>query len=100
VNAEWACHRAVERAGAPDDHDRTPPVILVQGTADWVAMGPTVRYLPLIPRSRFRPLLAAGHGPQSDRPDTIVRLVERTAMQAATADAAGTRPEEAAADAA
>jgi hypothetical protein len=27
----------------------------VQGTADWVAMGQTVRYLPLIPRSRFRP---------------------------------------------
>jgi pimeloyl-ACP methyl ester carboxylesterase len=100
VNAEWACHRAVERAGAPDDHDRTPPVILVQGTADWVAMGQTVRYLPLIPRSRFRPLLAAGHAPQSDRPDTIVRLVDRTAKQAAAADAAGTLPEEAAADAA
>jgi pimeloyl-ACP methyl ester carboxylesterase len=76
------------------------PVLLVQGTADWVAMGQTVRYLPLIPRSRFRPLLAAGHAPQSDRPDTIVRLVDRTAKQAAAADAAGTLPEEAAADAA
>jgi pimeloyl-ACP methyl ester carboxylesterase len=76
------------------------PVLLVQGTADWVAMGQTVRYLPLIPRSRFRPLLAAGHAPQSDRPDTIVRLVDRAAKQAAAADAAGTLPEEAAADAA
>jgi pimeloyl-ACP methyl ester carboxylesterase len=76
------------------------PVLLVQGTAEWVAMGQTVRYLPLIPRSRFRPLLAAGHAPQSDRPDTIVRLVDRTAKQAAAADAAGTLPEEAAADAA
>jgi pimeloyl-ACP methyl ester carboxylesterase len=71
------------------------PVLLVQGAADWVAMGQTVRYLPLIPRSRFRPLLAAGHAPQSDRPDTIVRLVERTVRQAAEADAAGTLPEEA-----
>jgi pimeloyl-ACP methyl ester carboxylesterase len=74
------------------------PVLLVQGAADWIAMGQTVRYLPLIPRSRFRPLLAAGHAPQSDRPDTIVRLVERTAQQAREADGAGTLPSEAAAD--
>ena len=45
------------------------PVLLVQGTADWIASGQTVRYLPLVPRSRFRPLLAAGHAPQSDRPE-------------------------------
>jgi pimeloyl-ACP methyl ester carboxylesterase len=76
------------------------PVLLVQGTADWVAMGQTVRYLPLIPRSRFRPLLAAGHAPQSDRPETIVRLVERTAALAASTDAAGTLPSEAVTDAA
>ncbi len=75
------------------------PVLLVQGTADWIAMGQTVRYLPLVPRSRFRPLLAAGHAPQSDRPDTIVRLVERTAELATEADAAGTLPREAATDA-
>jgi pimeloyl-ACP methyl ester carboxylesterase len=74
------------------------PVLLVQGVADWVAMGQTVRYLPLIPRSRFRPLLAAGHAPQSDRPHTIVRLVERTARQAAEADTAGTLRWEAAPD--
>jgi pimeloyl-ACP methyl ester carboxylesterase len=74
------------------------PVLLVQGTADWIAMGQTVRYLPLIPRSRFRPLLAAGHAPQSDRPQTIVRLVERTAALAAETDAAGTLPSEAVTD--
>jgi pimeloyl-ACP methyl ester carboxylesterase len=71
------------------------PVLLVQGTADWIAMGQTARYVPLIPRSRFRPLLAAGHAPQSDRPDTIVRLIERTATQAAAADEVGTLPSEA-----
>jgi pimeloyl-ACP methyl ester carboxylesterase len=71
------------------------PVLLVQGTADWIAMGQTMRYLPLIPRSRFRPLLAAGHAPQSDRPETIIRLVERTAASAAESDAAGTLPSEA-----
>lgn len=76
------------------------PVLLVQGTADWIAMGQTVRYLPLVPRSRFRPLLAAGHAPQSDRPETIVRLVERTARRSSEADAAGTLPTEAAPDAA
>ena len=59
------------------------PVTLVQGAADWIASGQTVRYLPLIPGSRFRPLLAAGHAPQSDRPATIVRLVEQTARRAA-----------------
>ena len=75
------------------------PVLLVQGTADWIASGQTVRYLPLVPRSRFRPLLAAGHAPQSDRPDTIVRLVERTARLSAETDAAGTLPQEAATDA-
>ena len=71
------------------------PVLLVQGTADWIAMGQTVRYLPFVPRSRFRPLLAAGHAPQSDRPETIVRLVERTAALAAESDAAGTLASEA-----
>jgi pimeloyl-ACP methyl ester carboxylesterase len=58
------------------------PVTLAQGTADLIASGQTVRYLPLVPGSRFRPLLAAGHAPQSDRPTTIVRLVQRTAARA------------------
>lgn len=58
------------------------PVLLVQGTADWISSGQTVRYLPLIPGARFTPLLAAGHAPQSDRPKTLVRLVEETAAAA------------------
>lgn len=58
------------------------PVTLVQGVADWVASGQTPRYLPLVPRSRFVPLLWAGHAPQSDRPRTIVRLVEEAARRA------------------
>ena len=58
------------------------PVTLVQGTADWVASGQTLRYLPLIPGARFSPLLMAGHAPQSDRPATIARLVQETAGRA------------------
>ena len=58
------------------------PVTLVQGTADIVALGQTKRFLPLIPGSRFRPLLAAGHAPQSDRPGTIVKLVRQAAARA------------------
>jgi pimeloyl-ACP methyl ester carboxylesterase len=57
----------------------------VQGVADWVASGQTVRYLPLIPGARFRPLLMAGHAPQSDRPATIARLVQEAAGQSTTA---------------
>jgi pimeloyl-ACP methyl ester carboxylesterase len=58
------------------------PVTLVQGTGDWIASGQTVRYLPLVPGSRFTPLLAAGHAPQSDRPATVARLVQETAARA------------------
>jgi len=64
------------------------PVTLVQGAADWIASGQTVRYLPWIPGSRFRPPLAAGHAPQSDRPGTIVEIVEQTAARAREAVAA------------
>jgi len=83
-------------ADVPRGMDRIDcPVLLVQGAADWIASGQTVRYLPLVPRSRFRPLVAAGHAPQSDRPGTIVGWVEETAGRAAVADAAGTAPDEA-----
>ncbi len=58
------------------------PVTLAQGVADWIASGQTIRYLPLVPGSRFAPLLWAGHAPQSDRPRTIVRLVEEAARRA------------------
>jgi len=63
------------------------PVTLVQGFADWIAAGQTVRYLPLVPGSRFLPLLAAGHAPQSDRPGTFVEIVTRTAARARRGDA-------------
>ncbi len=67
------------------------PVTLVQGAADWIASGQTVRYLPLVPGARFTPLLAAGHAPQSDRPATIARLVLDTARRATARQAtAGT----------
>lgn len=70
-------------ADVPRGLDRiTCPVTLVQGTADVIASGQTVRYLPLIPGSRFRPLLAAGHAPQSDRPEAVVEIVEQTAARA------------------
>jgi pimeloyl-ACP methyl ester carboxylesterase len=59
------------------------PVLLVQGVADWIASGQTVRYLPLVPGARFRPLAWAGHAPQSDRPHTIVELLVGTAARAA-----------------
>jgi pimeloyl-ACP methyl ester carboxylesterase len=68
------------------------PVTLVQGVADWIASGQTVRYLPLVPGSRFSPLLWAGHAPQSDRPETIVRLVEKTAAAVAEGTAERTAP--------
>ncbi|SDY09016.1 Pimeloyl-ACP methyl ester carboxylesterase [Modestobacter sp. DSM 44400] len=61
------------------------PVTLVQGAADLVASGQTMRYLPLVPGSRFRPLLAGGHSPLSDRPGTIVRLVHQTAARSTDA---------------
>ncbi|MCO1659780.1 alpha/beta fold hydrolase [Pseudonocardia humida] len=51
------------------------PVILAQGTADLIASGQTPRFLALVPGSRFRPLVGAGHAPQSDAPGAILRLV-------------------------
>ncbi|WP_433784520.1 alpha/beta fold hydrolase [Actinomycetospora sp. CA-101289] len=58
------------------------PVVLAQGVLDGVAAGQTVRYLLAVPGARFRPLAAAGHAPQSDRPGAIVRLL-REARSAA-----------------
>jgi len=75
----------------PQGLDRiTCPVTLVQGVADWVASGQTVRYLPLIPDARFRLLQMAGHAPQSDRPETIARLVRETADRTAPSEAHST----------
>jgi pimeloyl-ACP methyl ester carboxylesterase len=51
------------------------PVVLAQGVLDGIAAGQTPRYLLAVPGARFRPLAAAGHAPQSDRPGAILRLL-------------------------
>jgi pimeloyl-ACP methyl ester carboxylesterase len=51
------------------------PVVLAQGTADWISGGQAPRFLLAVPGSRFRPLYGAGHAPQSDVPGMVVRLV-------------------------
>ena len=56
------------------------PVILAQGTLDVVAVGQTPRYLFAVPGSRFRPLVGAGHAPQSDSADEIAELVREAAV--------------------
>jgi pimeloyl-ACP methyl ester carboxylesterase len=61
------------------------PVILAQGTLDALAAGQTPRYLAAVPGSRFVPLLGGGHAPQSDVPDTIVRLVHQATATASPA---------------
>jgi pimeloyl-ACP methyl ester carboxylesterase len=58
------------------------PVIVAQGTVDMMSSMQTPRYLAFIPRSRFQPLVGAGHAPQSDAPRTIVRLVAEAAAAA------------------
>lgn len=58
------------------------PVVLAQGVLDGIAAGQTPRYLLAVPGARFRPLAAAGHAPQSDRPRAILRLL-REARDAA-----------------
>ena len=73
-------------ADLPTGLDRIDcPVVLAQGTADLVAVGQTPRYLATIPGARFVPLLGAGHAPQSDVPEAILKLVGDTTA-AVTAD--------------
>jgi pimeloyl-ACP methyl ester carboxylesterase len=38
----------------------------------------TLRYLSMIPGSRFEPLLGGGHAPHSDAPEAILRLVRES----------------------
>jgi pimeloyl-ACP methyl ester carboxylesterase len=59
------------------------PVILAQGTADVISNGQTPRYLLALPGATFHPLLGAGHAPQSDAPDSILRLVRQATRRAA-----------------
>jgi pimeloyl-ACP methyl ester carboxylesterase len=60
------------------------PVILAQGTADLISSLQTPRYLAVVPGSTFRPLLAAGHAPQSDSPAAIIALVRQASSRATT----------------
>ena len=46
----------------------------------------TPRYLAFIPRSRFQPLIGAGHAPQSDAPRAILRLVHEATAAARPAE--------------
>jgi pimeloyl-ACP methyl ester carboxylesterase len=57
------------------------PVILAQGTIDVMSTAQTLRYLTLVPGSRFRPLLG-GHAPQSDAPRAILALVREATAAA------------------
>jgi pimeloyl-ACP methyl ester carboxylesterase len=58
------------------------PVVLAQGTRDLVAVAQTPRYLAAIPSARFVPLFGAGHAPQSDTPEPILRLVAQATAAA------------------
>jgi pimeloyl-ACP methyl ester carboxylesterase len=58
------------------------PVVLAQGTVDMMSTAQTLRYLAMIPQSRFQPLLGAGHAPQSDAPGAILGLVRDAATAA------------------
>jgi pimeloyl-ACP methyl ester carboxylesterase len=74
-------------ADVPTGLDRIDcPVVLAQGTADLVAVGQTPRYLAMIRGARFVPLYGAGHAPQSDTPDAILRLVRESTATAGRRD--------------
>ena len=74
-------------ADVPTELDRIDcPVVLAQGTADLVAVGQTPRYLAMIRGARFVPLYGAGHAPQSDTPDAILRLVRESTATAGRRD--------------
>jgi pimeloyl-ACP methyl ester carboxylesterase len=60
------------------------PVILAQGTRDWLSGGQTPRYLLAAPGSRFQPLRRAGHAAHSDSADDIIRLVHEAADRSRT----------------
>ena len=72
----WRTLRWTVLADVPTGLERIDcPVILAQGTRDWLSAGQTFRYLLTVPGSRFQALPRAGHAPHSDSADDIVRLV-------------------------
>ncbi len=63
-------------ADLPTGLDRIDcPVLLVQGTHDWIAGGQTPRFLLAVPGSRFESVPFAGHASLSDQPQVLLRLV-------------------------
>jgi pimeloyl-ACP methyl ester carboxylesterase len=57
------------------------PVVLAHGTTDVMSAAPTLRYLTMVPRSRFQPLFGGGHAPHSDAPGAILGLVRQATAE-------------------
>jgi pimeloyl-ACP methyl ester carboxylesterase len=66
-----------------DLHEINCPVLLTQGSADWVAAGQTARFLTQVGGAHFRVLPFAGHAAQGDAPRRVAQLVGDTAALAA-----------------
>ena len=64
------------------------PVLLAQGTRDFISVGQTPRYLFAVPGSTFQPIVAGGHAPMSDTPQQILRLVNEAVARADTSSSA------------
>jgi pimeloyl-ACP methyl ester carboxylesterase len=71
-------------ADVPRDLDAiTCPVMLAQGSADFIAAGQTARFLTCVTNARFSILPFAGHAAQADVPERVAELVHDTAARAA-----------------
>jgi pimeloyl-ACP methyl ester carboxylesterase len=65
------------------------PVTLVQGVLDAIAPGQAARYLLAVPGAHLELVTFAGHAPQADRPEAILRIVRATTSRAAGERATG-----------
>jgi pimeloyl-ACP methyl ester carboxylesterase len=66
------------------------PVVLAQGTADWISGGQTLRYALMMRGARMSWLPFAGHAAQGDVPDAVVALVRDAAALATSASGSRT----------
>ena len=62
----------------------TCPVMLAQGSVDFVAAGQTARFLTCVTNARFSILPFAGHAAQADVPERVAELVHDTAAGSLT----------------
>jgi pimeloyl-ACP methyl ester carboxylesterase len=70
-------------ADVPRDLDRiTCPVLLAQGSLDFIAAGQAPRFLACVTDARFSLLPFAGHAAQADVPERVAELVQDTAARA------------------